>query len=169
MTGHLVLSTLHTNDASTAIPRFVDLGIEPFLIVSTVNVIVAQRLIRKIHDACRASEEISFVKIANYIGWEATKKAFGVSEEEAGQKTVRLYKGKGCEACYGTGYEGRIGIFEVLILDDKIKKALVKNQEAGSIAMLARANGMRTMLEDGLEKVKSGLTTLDEILGATKV
>lgn len=168
MTGHLVLSTLHTNDASTAIPRFVDLGIEPFLIASTVNVIVAQRLVRKIHSACRVSEEISAVEIANRAGWEAAQKVFGISKKNASKEKIRLYKGKGCEACHGTGYEGRIGMFEVLIMNDEIKKAIMKNQEAGFISDLAKQYGMRTMLEDGLEKVKVGLTTLDEVLGATK-
>ncbi|KKR21915.1 MAG: General secretory pathway protein E [Candidatus Moranbacteria bacterium GW2011_GWA2_39_41] len=168
MTGHLVLSTLHTNDAATAIPRFVDLGVEPFLIASTVNSILAQRLVRKIHSGCRASEEISAEDVANRVGWEATQKVFGVSKKDAKKKKITLYRGKGCEACRGTGFEGRIGMFEVLVMDDEIKKAIMKNQEAGSIAELAKSRGMRTMLEDGLEKVKIGLTTLDEVLGATK-
>jgi len=169
MTGHLVLSTLHTNDAGTAIPRFVDLGVEPFLIASTVNSILAQRLVRKIHSGCRASEEISAAEVANRVGWEATQKVFGVAKKDAAKEKITLYRGKGCEACHGTGYEGRIGMFEVLVMDDEIKKALMKNQEAGSITELAKSRGMRTMLEDGLEKVKVGLTTLDEVLGATKV
>ncbi len=169
MTGHLVLSTLHTNDAGTAIPRFVDLGIEPFLIASTVNSILAQRLVRKIHSGCRASEELPATEIANRIGWELTQKVFGVTKKDATKKKITLYRGKGCEACRGTGYEGRIGMFEVLVMDEEIKKAIMKNQEASSIAELAKSRGMRTMLEDGLEKVKVGLTTLDEVLGATKI
>jgi len=168
MTGHLVLSTLHTNDAATAIPRFVDLGIEPFLVASTVNVIVAQRLVRNIHESCRTSVEMEISEIAARAGWEMAEKVFGVSQKLAGGKKVRLYWGKGCDGCNGTGYEGRIGIFEVMILEDNIKKAIQENQEAGAIEALAKANGMKTMLEDGLEKAKVGLTTIDEVLGATK-
>jgi len=169
MTGHLVLSTLHTNDAATAIPRFVDLGVEPFLITSTVNSILAQRLVRKIHTGCRASEEVLATEVANRVGWEATQKVFGVAKKDGAKEKITLYRGKGCAACNGTGYEGRIGMFEVLVMDDEIKKAIMKNQEAGAITELAKSRGMRTMLEDGLEKVKVGLTTLDEVLGATKV
>ena len=168
MTGHLVLSTLHTNDASTAIPRFVDLGIEPFLVASTVNIIIAQRLIRKIHGACRVSEEVKISDIAERLDWEIVEKVFGISKKDAAEKTIRMYKGKGCESCHGTGYEGRLGIFEVLVLDDEIKKLIMESQESGAIEKLAKEKGMRTMLEDGLEKAKTGLTTLDEILGATK-
>lgn len=169
MTGHLVLSTLHTNDAATAIPRFIDLGIEPFLVASTVNIIIAQRLVRKIHNACRASEEMDVAEIAERTGWEAVEKILGISKNEAAGKKARFYRGNGCEACHGTGYEGRVGIFEVLVMDDELRRAIQKNQEAGAIADLARAGGMRTMLEDGLEKAKAGLTTLDEVLGATKI
>lgn len=169
MTGHLVLSTLHTNDAATAVPRLVDLGVEPFLIASTVNNITAQRLVRKIHDNCRVSEEIPATEIASRIGWETVEKIFGVTRKGADKKKIRLYKGNGCEACHGTGYEGRVGIFEVLAIDDVMEKEIMQNQEAGEIAALAKKNGMRTMLEDGLEKAKTGLTTLDEVLGATKI
>jgi len=168
MTGHLVLSSLHTNDAATSIPRLVDLGIEPFLIASTVSCIVGQRLVRKIQSACQASEEIDAQEIAEKIGWKTAEKMFGLTKENAAGKKIRLYKGRGCEACNGTGYEGRIGIFEVLVMDDEIRKALIASQEAQPIAVLAKTRGMKTMQEDGIEKAKEGLTTLDEVLSATK-
>lgn len=165
MTGHLVLSTLHTNNAATAIPRLIDMDIEPFLIASTTNVIVAQRLVRKIHQACRVSEEVPSTELALRVGEEMFKKVFG---EPSPEKSIRLYHGKGCKACHDTGYEGRSGIFEVLVLGDEIRKAIVDRRDASAIEALAMAAGMRTMFEDGLIKVQEGMTTIDEIMRVTK-
>lgn len=165
MTGHLVLSTLHTNNAATAIPRLIDMDIEPFLIASTTNVIVAQRLVRKIHQACRVSEEVPSMELAIRVGEEMFKKVFG---EPSPEKSIRLYHGKGCKACHDTGYEGRSGIFEVLVLGDEIRKAIVDRRDASAIEALAMAAGMRTMFEDGLIKVQEGMTTIDEIMRVTK-
>lgn len=167
LTGHLVLSTLHTNDSATAIPRFVDLGIEPFLISSTINIIIAQRLVRKIHNNCRISEEVTAEKIAEKIGWNLTAKFFGGKETEP-EKIIRLYRGKGCDSCQQTGFQGRIGIFEVLSADDRLRQAINQNQDAENLRILAAKAGMKTMIEDGLEKAKAGTTTIDEVLGATK-
>lgn len=158
MTGHLVLSTLHTNDAATAIPRLLDMGIEPFLIASTVNVIVAQRLVRKIHSKCRYSEEMSTDSLIKQIGKPLTKKVFGDA------KNIRTYKGKGCEIDHQTGYEGRIGIYEVLVIDEHIRKAIMERKDADTIRELAIKAGMTTMIEDGLRKVKEGITTIEEVL-----
>lgn len=165
MTGHLVLSTLHTNNASTAIPRLIDMQIEPFLIASTVNVIVAQRLVRKIHTACRVSEEIGAKEVLKHIGKASFEKVFGVFEEG---KKIRLYKGKGCDVCHNTGYEGREGTFELLTLNDEIRDAITSRKDADTIEKLAIVSGMRTMLEAGLLKVQQGITTLDEVLRAAK-
>jgi type IV pilus assembly protein PilB len=165
MTGHLVLSTLHTNNAATSIPRLIDMQIEPFLIASTVNVIVAERLVRKIHTACRVSEEVNAEEVGKRIGKLSFEKIFGTPEEG---KKIRLYKGKGCEACHDTGYEGRVGIFELLILNDEIRDAIINRKDADTIEGLAIKSGMHTMLETGLLKVQDGITTLDEILRATK-
>ena len=165
MTGHMVLSTLHTNNAATSIPRLIDMHIEPFLIASTVNVIVAQRLVRKIHSACRVSEEVDAGEILKHVNRAFFEKVFGVTEEG---KKIRLYRGKGCEACHDTGYEGRAGIFELLTLNDEIREAIVARKDADTIEELAVAAGMRTMLEEGLIKIQQGVTTLDEILRATK-
>lgn len=163
MTGHLVLSTLHTNDAATAIPRLTDMDVEPFLIASSVNVIIAQRLIRKIHSGCRVSEEIPYETIREKAGDAITEKLFGSKKE-----SIRLYRGKGCPACHNTGFDGRIGIFEVLSVDDAVQKAILDRKPASIIRDIAIAAGMRSMFEDGLEKVRGGVTTIDEILRVTR-
>lgn len=162
MTGHLVLSTLHTNDSATAVPRLFDMGIEPFLIASTVNVILAQRLVRKTHTVCRISEEVPRDKLVGYLGETLISKIFGM------EPMLRLYKGKGCDLCHNSGYEGRIGVFEVMVLDDEVKQAIIEKKDAAMIRTLCQKNGMRTMLEDGLEKVKAGETTIEEVLRVTK-
>lgn len=162
MTGHLVLSTLHTNDAATAIPRLLDLTIEPFLIATTVNSIVGQRLVRKIHVPCRVSEDVQAASLAKYAGQPFIEKLFG------NEQTIRLYRGKGCSLCHGTGYEGRIGIYEVLMMDEQIREAIIARKDADAIRNIAIQNGMVTMLQDGMEKVKEGITTVEEILRVTK-
>lgn len=162
MTGHLVLSTLHTNDAATAIPRLLDMGIEPFLVASSTNVIVAQRLVRKVHSVCKVSEERDISELTKHLGEALVKRVFG------DVKTVRLYRGKGCKLDHGTGYEGRVGIFEVLEIDDEIRQAIVERKSAADIAKIAIKNSMTTMIENGLEKAKQGITTIDEILRVTK-
>lgn len=162
MTGHLVFSTLHTNDAATSIPRLLDMGIEPFLVTSTVNVIIAQRLVRKIHRKCRTSIEQTEEELMGHLPKELVEKHFSSSQK------VRMYKGKGCNVCHDTGYEGRIGSFEVLIIDEEIQKAVVDRKDAATIRNIAIKNGMTTMLEDGLDKVKQGITTIEEIMRVTK-
>jgi len=162
MTGHLVLSTLHTNDSTTTMPRLTDMGIEPFLISSTINVVIAQRLVRKIHLKCRGSEEIDIETLERSFDKSFITKAFG------DKKKIRVYKGQGCAICNHSGYEGRVGIYEVLALDDDIRKAIVEKQDASSIRKIAVENGMITMAQDGLEKVKQGVTTIDEIIRVTQ-
>ncbi|MEI6690568.1 MAG: GspE/PulE family protein [bacterium] len=161
MTGHLVLTTLHTNDAATAIPRLLDMGVEPFLVSSTVNIIIAQRLVRKICNRCKTSVETNVKDLAPMLSLEIIKKHFGTGK-------IRLYQGEGCAACKNLGYKGRIGIFEVMVLSDQLKAAIVSKQDAGIIQNLATKEGMNTMLEDGLNKVKNGVTTLAEVLRVTK-
>ena len=162
MTGHLVLSTLHTNDAPTAVPRLLDMGMEPFLIASSVNVIIAQRLVRKIHSVCRVSEEMDVSELTKHLGEPLVKKAFGDT------KTIRMYRGKGCKLDNGTGYEGRVGIYEVLEVNDELRQAIVERKDSSVIKSIAVKNAMSTMVEDGLQKVKQGLTTIEEILRVTK-
>jgi type IV pilus assembly protein PilB len=161
LTGHLVLSTLHTNDAATSLPRLIDMKVEPFLVASTVNVIIAQRLVRKICPKCKISSEIKSTDLAKSVKPELIKKYFGETE------TLQVFHGKGCSVCNGTGYLGRIGIFEVLVMSDAIKELITGKADASIINKKAIEEGMTTMMEDGLTKVQSGTTTLEEVLGAT--
>lgn len=163
MTGHLVLSTLHTNNAATAVPRLLDMGIEPFLIASTVNVIIAQRLVRTIHTNCRVSEEVPRAKLVTLVGKDMVAQLLKDDE-----KALRAYRGKGCDGCHGTGYQGRTGIFEVMELDEPIKQAITRSANAGEIHELAKKASMVTMQEDGIKKVLEGITTLDEVIRATE-
>lgn len=162
LTGHLVLSTLHTNDAATAIPRLLDMGIEPFLVASTVNIIIAQRLVRKIHYNCRVGEDMKNAELVELLGKEAVKKYF------KGGKEQRIYHGKGCKLDNNTGYEGRVGIFEALIVDDQVREAIVDRKDSKVISELAVKNGMTTMFDDGIEKVKQGITTTEEVIRVTR-
>lgn len=163
LTGHLVLSTLHTNDAATAIPRLIDMKVEPYLVASTVNVIVAQRLVRKICQFCRTSSKISKDQLKKNIPAEIVDKHLGKNSE------VTVYVGQGCKLCNGTGYSGRVGIFEVLDVTKEIRKLIVERVDSELIEEAARKEGMVTMLDDGLAKVVRGITTIEEILRATRV
>lgn len=149
LTGHLVFSTLHTNDASGAIARLLDMGLEPFLLASSLTAVLSQRLVRVI---CRHCKEIGKPdeNLLQSIGWKGRK--------------VTLYKGKGCKRCNYTGYRGRIGIFELLPVTPRIEKPIMERKESQAIKEAAKEEGMITMLEDGLEKVERGITTLDEVL-----
>ena len=163
LTGHLVLSTLHTNDAATALPRLTDMKVEPFLVASTVNVIVAQRLIRKICEICKTAEEITSGQLVKNFPEQTVKKYFGTKE------TVRVYKGVGCQVCHLTGYMGRIGIFEVLEVSNSIRQLINAKNDSDVILQQAIKEGMTTMLDDGLSKVVKGQTTIEEVLRVTKV
>lgn len=157
LTGHLVLSTLHTNEASGAVPRFLDMGIEPFLLTSTVNLIIAQRLVRRICSAC----------IDDY---KPDSKTLAFFKKEFGEKLVKqkFYKGKGCEECGQTGYKGRLGIFEVLLVNEKIRQLALVKASSDQIRQEAVKAGMILMQEDGLDKIASGLTTIEEVLRVAK-
>lgn len=163
LTGHLVLSTLHTNDAATALPRLTDMKVEPFLVASTVNVIMAQRLVRKICDLCKITLTVAKDDLVKHIPADIIKKHFGA------QTALRVYKGNGCKICHFTGYAGRIGVFEVLEVGKQIKKLITEKADSDEIAKQAVADGMSTMLDDGLEKIIKGQTTLEEVLRVTKV
>jgi type IV pilus assembly protein PilB len=158
MTGHLVLSTLHTNDAATTLPRLIDMGVEPFLISSTVNVIVAQRLIRNLCSRCRVSKEVSAADLKASVPANLLKKL------TKGKKKVRVYEGAGCPVCDNTGFRGRSGIFELLVVDKSIQDLIMKNADSDTIKTTAQKNGMKTMMEDGIEKVLQGVTSLEEVL-----
>lgn len=163
MTGHLVLSTLHTNDAVTAFLRLLDMDIEPYLVSSTVNLVIAQRLVRKIHIGCRASKEIAKADIIKVFGQEMVVKIFGKTNDEV----VRVYYGKGCAVCHFSAFEGRVGLFEVIEMNDEIRNSILSHADARTIQQIAVKNGMKAMAEDGLDKVKQGLTTIDELVRVT--
>jgi type IV pilus assembly protein PilB len=152
LTGHLVFSTLHTNDAASSLTRLVDMGIEPFLISSSVIAILAQRLIRTICPKCKEK----------YTPTDALLKELKLSGK------VEFYRGKGCNACKNTGFLGRKGIFELLVMNEEIKNMVTAKMPAAEIQKKAVTNGMRTLYEDGIEKIKSGVTTAEEVLRVTE-
>jgi type IV pilus assembly protein PilB len=163
MTGHLVLSTFHATDAPTVFTRLLEMGIEPFLIATTINIAIAQRLVRKICTKCIESYEISLSKIESFLGKELVSK---LSKTKEGK--VRLFRGRGCSLCQNTGYLGRIGIFEVLEMSEPIKNLILEKAPASKIKEKAIQLGMRTMIEDGLKKAEMGITTLEELLKSIK-
>jgi general secretion pathway protein E len=151
LTGHLVLSTLHTNDAPTAITRLVDMGIEPFLVSSSLTGVVAQRLIRLLCPRCKepyvpTDEELEELQVDRYQ-----------------LQNGHFYRRAGCQKCADTGYMGRSGIYEVLMVDDEIQNLILKGADANVIRKAAIAKGMTTLRQDGAEKVVAGLTTVQEV------
>ncbi len=165
LTGHLVLSTLHTNTAVAAIPRLIDMGVEPFLVASTVSVVIGQRLVRRICDKCRVSYTMTKEELLKNLSEDIiTKHYIPVGKN----KEVRLYKGKGCKFCHNTGYIGRMGLFEVLEVTKKIRDLVSKNASADEILKEAQKAGFNSMLDDGLEKITKGFTTIEEVLRVTK-
>jgi type IV pilus assembly protein PilB len=155
LTGHLVLSSVHTNDAPSTISRMLNMGIEPFLVATSVHLICAQRLIRKICPACKA--EIKTPLQALIKG--------GFAQEEA--KNIQTYKGEGCKTCNGTGYKGRIGMYEVMEISEDIQELILVGASAREIRRKAIEEGMLTLRQSGLAKIKAGLTTLEEVLRET--
>ncbi len=166
LTGHLVVSTLHTNDAATSLPRLTDMHIEPFLVASSVNLIIAQRLVRKICDYCRVSTTITEAELQKSLPAAVIAKHYIPS---GANKEIRVYKGQGCKNCHFTGYAGRVGIFEILEVSKEIRKLITERKDSDMIAQKAIEEGMMTMLDDGLQKVSKGITTIEEILRVTKV
>jgi general secretion pathway protein E len=154
LTGHLVLSTLHTNDAAGATTRLIDMGVEPFLVASSVLGIVAQRLIRKVCTKCREEHKPTDFEMQE----------LGLTTLPAGSK---VYKAVGCPSCTQTGYSGRTVIHELLLVDDKIRSLIIRNADAGALKKTAIENGMITLREDGVNKVLTGATTIDELMRAT--
>ncbi len=175
MTGHLVLSTIHTNDAPTTMPRLAEMGVPTFLIASTFNVIIAQRLVRKICTNCIQSynldkETIKELKKQLDIDdlLKTLEKEKAILDAKKGLESLLFYRGKGCKKCNNTGYKGRVGIYEVLENSEDISKLILKKASASEIKQQAIANGMLTMVEDGFIKAKNGITTIEEVLRVTK-
>jgi type IV pilus assembly protein PilB len=155
LTGHLVLSTLHTNDAPSSISRLLNMGIEPFLVSTSVILIMAQRLARKVCLECKEEEKIPVNALVN----------LGFSEEEA--KTIKCYKGRGCPTCNGSGYKGRIALYEIMTLRPEIKELVLEGASADEIKKNAARLGMKTLRMSGLTKVKDGITSVEEVLRVT--
>lgn len=165
LTGHLVFSTLHTNDAPSAIPRLIDMKVEPFLVASTVNLVVAQRLVRKNCDQCSKKHLIDTKEVYSYLSKELADQYF---TNYASKDQIVLIKGKGCSKCNYTGYKGRLGIFELLEVTKPIKELITQKADSDAIRALAMKEGMITMMEDGVQKIANGLTTIEEVLRVTK-
>jgi len=155
LTGHLVLSTIHTNDAPSTIIRLLNMGIEPFLVASSVNLIVAQRLTRKICPRCKAEENIS----------KETLIQMGMGPEEADKTSC--FRGTGCTDCGNTGFKGRIALYEVMPIDEKLKDLILMGASASEIKKEAINQGMKTLRQSGLSKVAEGVTTVSEVLRTT--
>ena len=155
ITGHLVFSTLHTNDAPGAVTRLLDMGLEPFLITSTVSGILAQRLVRQLCESCKVPHEAKPEELA----------ALGV---EASANQNQILRAVGCDVCQGIGYRGRVGLYELLVLSDAIRPMILERASVSDIREKARADGMRTLRENGAAKVLEGLTTIEEVLRETQ-
>jgi type II secretory ATPase GspE/PulE/Tfp pilus assembly ATPase PilB-like protein len=195
LTGHLVLSTLHTNSAPAAIPRLLDMGIEPYLLASTVRAVVAQRLPRKVCKECMEAYPAPPEVVDNIMETMAEAKGFDIvaylkrvvsakkaEVQEKGQEcklrepeigpdgkpVIYLYKGKGCDKCGGSGYSGRIGIFEVLDINEKISRMIMDNVTDDVIRQAGVENGMLTMIQDGYLKALDGITSIEEVMRVSK-
>jgi type II secretory ATPase GspE/PulE/Tfp pilus assembly ATPase PilB-like protein len=156
LTGHLVFSTLHTNDAPSAFTRLIDMGIEPFLVASSVEAVLAQRLVRTICPACKSEQKVERAYLIR----------IGFPENEI--DTTKFWKGAGCEGCRQLGYQGRMGIYELLFMDEEIRSLIMTRANSSVIAGKAMANGMRTLRNDGWKKVRAGQTTIEEVIRVTQ-
>ncbi len=155
LTGHLLLSTLHTNDAATTFPRLIDMGVPPFLVASTVNIVMGQRLVRMMCQNCKAERTLTA---------EELKSLAEILPVIGDYKAKTFYEGKGCARCGKTGYQGRIGIREVLEVNDEVRELIMNRANANQIKELAVKNGMTTMLQDGIQKALKGITSLEEVI-----
>jgi type IV pilus assembly protein PilB len=157
LTGHLVFTTLHTNDAPGALPRLLDMGVEPYLLPDSLLAVLAQRLVRKICDQCRKPEP------------EPERIFERLHVEPPQDVPIQLWRGSGCAMCKDSGYKGRQGVFELMVITDDFHDAIVSRRGAPEFYRLARQNGMKTMFEDGLQRALQGVTTLDELLRVTRM
>jgi type II secretory ATPase GspE/PulE/Tfp pilus assembly ATPase PilB-like protein len=157
LTGHLVFSTLHTNDAPSAFTRLIDMGIEPFLVASSIEAIMAQRLVRTICKGCKAEQHVD----------PAYLRRIGYPEEEIA--TAKFWHGAGCEDCRQLGYQGRLAIYELLVVNELLRPLILQRAAASTIAARAIEGGMRTLRIDGWNKVRNGITTIEEVLRVTQI
>jgi len=162
LTGHLVLSTLHTNDSVTTIPRLIDMGIEYYLVASTVNVVLAQRLARKLCSSCK-KEYVLNKNDLKVVGESRPDIAGSLKENQ------KIFIEKGCEKCNNTGFKGRIGLFEVLEIDEEIRELINSRASVDQIFKKARANGLKLIVEDGIKKIEEGLISISELIRVTSI
>jgi len=155
LTGHLVLSTIHTNEAAATVVRLIDMGIEPYLVASTVTAVLAQRLVRRICENCKEAYKVS---------WDDLKKMGIEGIIQGSEFTNKLWRGAGCRQCLHTGYRGRIGVFELLLMDDNVRKVINRSTDATALKQVAMDSGMKGIKFDCSRKVISGMTTVDELL-----
>jgi type IV pilus assembly protein PilB len=155
LTGHLVLSTLHTNDAPSSITRLVNIGIDPYLIAASLNAVLAQRLVRKICPKCKEVYKAP-KNMRKYV-------------EKAGVQPNELFHGKGCDACRNSGYVGRVGIYELLVIDENFKDMINKDASVSNMRKVFYSSKQPSLFDDGIKKVKQGLTTIEEVLRVTEV
>lgn len=155
LTGHLVFSTLHTNDAPSAVARLIDIGVQPFLVASSLQAVIAQRLVRRICQHCKQPVDLS----------ESEMRALRINSGQL--RDAQVLHGEGCEQCRGTGYKGRMGIFEIFVLDDEVRHMINKRTSTWNLRQRARELGMRTLREDGVRKVFAGFTTAEEVISIT--
>ena len=158
LTGHLVLSTLHTNSAAGSVTRLLDMGVEDYLVTSTVNGVLAQRLVRRLCEVCRKPRRACCPNSSSACGLAALRDG----------REPTLYEPVGCEACRGTGYRGQMAVIEVLPMSDAIRRLVLRHAEAREIHRAAVDEGMRTMYQDGLLKALAGTTTIEEVLRVTR-
>jgi len=155
LTGHLVLSTLHTNDAASTITRMIDMGIEAFNVASAVNLVVAQRLVRRICKECKTSHTYTDEQLAS-LGTELEK-----------LRAIPFMKGTGCDVCSGTGYKGRAGLYEVMAMSPELRRMILRGASVSEMQEQAVAEGMLTLRMDGMKKIERGITTLEEVVKET--
>jgi general secretion pathway protein E len=160
LTGHLVFSTVHTNDAASAVTRLVDMGVEPFLVASSLTAVLAQRLVRRVCPDCRQQYTPT--------DEELRELGYSVASFKAQFGTDRIYKSTGCPACNRNGYRGRTGIYEFLPVDDEVRQLVLKNVDSGTIKKSAASRGMKSLLDDGARKIALGETTIAEVLSITQ-
>ncbi len=169
LTGHLVFSTLHTNDAASSLPRIMDMGIEPFLLASTVDTIIAQRLVRLLCTKCREAYAPTPEMIKKFIVSPATDSALGSETPPAVTKDTVLYRAKGCSECGDTGYRGRTVIYEIFKMNEELRRLVLSKKDADQIFETAIRTGLKTMYMVGIQKAAEGLTSLEEVHSATRI
>jgi general secretion pathway protein E len=181
LTGHLVMSTIHTNDAAGALTRLIEMGIEPFLVASSMLAIMAQRLVRVLCHACREPFRPTWEQLAEigltvdkigsmWGGKEGSRYRLGVNEPTPywWGGDIEIFRARGCEECSSTGYRGRTGIYELLLITDKVRAMLLRKEDSNSIKRGALEEGMLTLRDDGARKVLMGTTTLEEVMRVTQ-